>query len=117
MLRYSEFKKGIKPEPEGTDDDKYHGSAHDFQVLKDTVGWKDFTVLLLERLELIRNELEDPGSDIDVTTMVTKMAILRQEAQDIRFFLELPDKTIEALNVESKQKGDVNEKTDNTSKA
>lgn len=89
------FKQWTSGELGDADEDevKYKGKEHDFEQLKQSIAWKDIVVQLKDRLELIRNELEDPEESPDMTSV----AILRQEAHDIRWFMSLPDMTISAL--------------------
>lgn len=106
MVSFKQWTEGLQATLERESEvNEYRGKIHDYITLKESVGWNDIKRLLEERLQMVRDELEDPNSILEPQALsdsvgLLRVAILRQEARDIRFIIELPDKMIDALKVD-----------------
>lgn len=94
MVSFKKYMAGIDKEDDAEDDEKkYLANSRHFEELKEHVAWKDIMTLLGDRLEIIRDSLEDP----EKSPNEVMISILRQEAYDIRWFMQLPDITIKYI--------------------
>jgi len=68
-------------------------TKHQLEDLKQHPAWLEIKQLLLDRLLIIRDELE-VGKDVNGPLSIEEQSIRRGECKNIRFTTELPDAII-----------------------